>query len=272
MSYGNQSDRAEGGSANGQSGASRGHGSLPLPQRRPPLPRERDHDVLATASAVPERELCAAYISEKAREYLRRHTWPGNIRELEDVVGAAAIDARDGRIPEKELKANLVVRGRGAVPAAPTPKTGGGASADATASAIATETATASVVGRAGAESPAAATKPWKREDEGEREREEQPQDSAQQLLGQGEIDPTRPGARAAIGAFRVARAERYQAGRGALLHQGARAGHRRRGPRALAPAQEPGTPGAQELGAAGEDRGTWGTERTTSCRVPGWG
>jgi hypothetical protein len=189
MSYGNQSDRADGGSANGQSGASPGHGSLPLPQRRPPLPRERDHDVLATASAVPERELCAAYISEGAREYLRRHTWPGNIRELEDVVGAAAIDARDGRITEKELKANLVVRGPGKGPLGAEAKTGGGASVDATtASATATETATASAMGRTSAESPAAATQePWMREDEGEGR--EQPQDSAQPPSGRCEVE-----------------------------------------------------------------------------------
>jgi predicted HTH transcriptional regulator len=57
----------------------------------------------------------------------------------------------------------------------------------ATACATAAETATASAVGRAGAESPAAATRPWKREDAGERG--EQNRGLAQQRLGQGELD-----------------------------------------------------------------------------------
>jgi predicted HTH transcriptional regulator len=57
----------------------------------------------------------------------------------------------------------------------------------ATACATAAETATASAVGRAGAESPAATTRPWKREDAGERG--EQNRGLAQQRLGQGELD-----------------------------------------------------------------------------------
>jgi DNA-binding NtrC family response regulator len=157
-------------------------------QIRLPALRERGEDVQELALAILAREFPGAYFTEGAREFLRRHTWPGNIRELEDVVGAAAIDARDGRITEKELEANLVVRGRGAVPLGVEAKTGGGASVDATtASATATETAIASAVGRVGAESPAAATRPRKREDEGERR--EQPQDSAQPPSGRCEVE-----------------------------------------------------------------------------------
>jgi DNA-binding NtrC family response regulator len=159
-------------------------------QIRLPALRERGEDIQELALAILAREFPGAYFTEGAREFLRRHTWPGNIRELEDVVGAAAIDARDGRITEKELEANVVVRGRGAVPLGAEAKTGRGVSVDATTTnATATETATASAVGRAGAESPAAATRPWKREDEGKCEREEQDRGLAQQPLGQGELD-----------------------------------------------------------------------------------
>ncbi len=128
--------------------------------RLPPL-RERGDDVLVLAKVILAREYSAAYFSEGAREFLRRYSWPGNIRELEDVVGAAAIDARGGEVTEKELEANLVLGGL-------TENAGGGGGERAT---------TASPAGPSGAGGPAVEAKaPREPNHQGEREEEPEPE------------------------------------------------------------------------------------------------
>jgi transcriptional regulator with PAS, ATPase and Fis domain len=78
-----------------------------VPVLIPPL-RERPTDILALAEAF-LREECARVaapppaISQDARERLARHAWPGNIRELRNVVLRAALLSRDGVLRAEHL-------------------------------------------------------------------------------------------------------------------------------------------------------------------------
>jgi transcriptional regulator with GAF, ATPase, and Fis domain len=71
--------------------------------RLPPL-RERGRDVLAIAKALLERESPGKYFSRSAQALLLGYSWPGNVREVENVVRAAAIDARGRRISERVVR------------------------------------------------------------------------------------------------------------------------------------------------------------------------
>jgi transcriptional regulator with GAF, ATPase, and Fis domain len=69
----------------------------------PPL-RARGHDAVTIAKALLEREFSGKSLSAAARAALLRYPWPGNIRELENVVRGAAIDSGGSRISDLELK------------------------------------------------------------------------------------------------------------------------------------------------------------------------
>ena len=62
--------------------------------RLPPL-RERDRDVVTLARAIlkSRREFAGTGLSRDGQELLMAYDWPGNIRELQNVVLAAAVDA-----------------------------------------------------------------------------------------------------------------------------------------------------------------------------------
>ncbi|MBF0181519.1 MAG: sigma 54-interacting transcriptional regulator [Magnetococcales bacterium] len=62
--------------------------------RLPPL-RERDRDVVTLARAIlkSRREFAGTGLSRDGQELLMAYEWPGNIRELQNVVLAAAVDA-----------------------------------------------------------------------------------------------------------------------------------------------------------------------------------
>jgi DNA-binding NtrC family response regulator len=81
-----------------------------LPIDLPPL-RERPADIPALATAMIDRRAerlgkAIAGLSRGALALLQRHTWPGNIRELERCVGAAVERAR-GTLIEREDLAEL---------------------------------------------------------------------------------------------------------------------------------------------------------------------
>jgi DNA-binding NtrC family response regulator len=70
--------------------------------RVPPL-RERREDVLSLARWVLERDTGGLRISTNCAEALVLHGWPFNVRELEQVLAAAAIRAKDGVIRPEHL-------------------------------------------------------------------------------------------------------------------------------------------------------------------------
>ncbi len=86
----------------------------------PPL-RERAADVLELADLILARQPFspAPRLSAAARERLRRHSWPGNIRELENVLRLAAALAAGGVVEpvHLELPAAAVTTGAGAAAA-----------------------------------------------------------------------------------------------------------------------------------------------------------
>jgi PAS domain S-box-containing protein len=85
-----------------------------FPLRVPPL-RERDEDILPLAEAFAERlarqrGIKMAPLGPEARARLQAYSWPGNIRELENVIERAWITSTDGRtlnlaraLPEAEI-------------------------------------------------------------------------------------------------------------------------------------------------------------------------
>jgi sigma-54-specific transcriptional regulator len=104
---------------------------LPLP----PL-RARPGDILPLARYFVElygRRLGAGpfAISDGAAQRLLEHDWPGNIRELENVVHSALLVAQDGTVHPEDLALTAAPRrvdgGRGAPEAAPTPDAAPGA-------------------------------------------------------------------------------------------------------------------------------------------------
>ncbi|NIA04999.1 MAG: hypothetical protein GWP11_03405 [Proteobacteria bacterium] len=73
----------------------------------PPL-RKRKEDILSLVTHFIEKYRKAFgkevdHISESAVDRLLQHSWPGNIRELEDVIQRAVLLARNNIITEKEL-------------------------------------------------------------------------------------------------------------------------------------------------------------------------
>lgn len=91
-----------------------------LEVRVPPL-RERGDDVLALAEYFLDKESLAAgcqppRLSDDARDYLRRHHWPGNIRELRNLCIRWLLTAEHGEISS----ANVNVPALRTVAASPT--------------------------------------------------------------------------------------------------------------------------------------------------------
>ncbi len=82
----------------------------------PPL-RERKADIAALASHLlaryaSRRGLSQSTITPEALEVLQNHDWPGNIRELANMIERATILAGDGPILAEHLPAQLPARGR----------------------------------------------------------------------------------------------------------------------------------------------------------------
>ncbi len=102
-----------------------------VPLRLPPL-RERTEDIsdlarhfftLAAAEGLPQKHLDVA-----AQERLKRHRWPGNIRELENLVRRLAAlypqEVIGGALIESELAGEAPLPGPGTDPGAPLPANG----------------------------------------------------------------------------------------------------------------------------------------------------
>lgn len=70
--------------------------------RVPPL-RERPEDILALADHFLQQSRPGGFFSGQAIRTLQRHSWPGNIRELRNVVTKAAILALDDEIGIRDL-------------------------------------------------------------------------------------------------------------------------------------------------------------------------
>ena len=73
-----------------------------FPLRLPPL-RERGDDVVRLASVFAQRFACRmgrtiAPLTDDAAHRLKNYSWPGNIRELQNVIERAVITATDGRL------------------------------------------------------------------------------------------------------------------------------------------------------------------------------
>ena len=78
-----------------------------IPIYIPPL-RERKNDILPIAekileNSIKEFNLDNKYFSKEAKEALINYSWPGNIRELLNVIKRAAILSEDKEIKEKDL-------------------------------------------------------------------------------------------------------------------------------------------------------------------------
>jgi DNA-binding NtrC family response regulator len=74
----------------------------------PPL-RDRDRDVIALAKMILEREEDhrGKRLSRGAERLLLEYPWPGNIRELQNVIRRAALYSIRGRIPEEAVRGAL---------------------------------------------------------------------------------------------------------------------------------------------------------------------
>lgn len=68
----------------------------------PPL-RERVADIVPLAEYFLQKHSPAARVSEAAKAALRLHSWPGNIRELQNAIVQAAINARESDIQVEDL-------------------------------------------------------------------------------------------------------------------------------------------------------------------------
>ena len=73
--------------------------------------RERGRDIIAIASQLLAREFPTKTLSRSARRLLLAHEWPGNIRELENVLRAAALDTEGTRIGEAVLRSQPTFAG-----------------------------------------------------------------------------------------------------------------------------------------------------------------
>ena len=80
--------------------------------KTPPL-RARPDDILHLAQIFANKELPGVSISKEAKECLQAHTWPGNIRELENTIARACILVRGSSnvkiLPEHLMLSDLEV-------------------------------------------------------------------------------------------------------------------------------------------------------------------
>ncbi|MDQ2948237.1 MAG: sigma-54 dependent transcriptional regulator [Acidobacteriota bacterium] len=74
--------------------------------RVPPL-RERPEDIMPLADYFLQKIKPGAFLSAGAGVVLRKHSWPGNIRELRNVITKAAVMAPRDEIPCEDLAAEL---------------------------------------------------------------------------------------------------------------------------------------------------------------------
>jgi transcriptional activator for dhaKLM operon len=56
---------------------------------------------------ITQRIDCAAFITDEALEILKRYPWPGNVREMENVLERAVAASEDGTIREQDLPAGV---------------------------------------------------------------------------------------------------------------------------------------------------------------------
>jgi DNA-binding NtrC family response regulator len=70
--------------------------------RVPPL-RERRDDIIPLAEFFLHRHSPQAHFSESVKAALERHSWPGNIRELRNVVTRAVVEAREYEVTLDDL-------------------------------------------------------------------------------------------------------------------------------------------------------------------------
>lgn len=89
----------------------------PLRERRDAIPALADYFVRRRPE-YDSRAPTGDIVDPRAVECLAEHDWPGNIRELQNVVAASAVSARGRRILPKHVRAALEQR-VGAMPAAP---------------------------------------------------------------------------------------------------------------------------------------------------------
>jgi transcriptional regulator with PAS, ATPase and Fis domain len=75
--------------------------------RVPPL-RERTEDILPLAQHFLKQLRPAAYFSPSAIDLLQSHSWPGNIRELRNVITKSSLVALDDEICTNDLAPNLM--------------------------------------------------------------------------------------------------------------------------------------------------------------------
>jgi two-component system, NtrC family, response regulator AtoC len=72
------------------------------PVRVPPL-RERKEDIVPLAEHFLHQHSERGYLSEAAKEAMRRYEWPGNVRELRNVITTALVHAKGYEIGTREL-------------------------------------------------------------------------------------------------------------------------------------------------------------------------
>jgi len=83
----------------------------------PPL-RDRNEDILVLADhflrqEIKDHHLAVRGLTRHAKQALRQHLWPGNIRELRNVVRAAAVMKQRGLIDVDDLPPDVLGRGGG---------------------------------------------------------------------------------------------------------------------------------------------------------------
>jgi DNA-binding NtrC family response regulator len=88
--------------------------------RVPPL-RERVEDIMPLAEHFLAQLKPGAYFSDNAMAMLRKHSWPGNIRELRNVTTKVAVMANADRIGSSELAPELHRRSFAPEPVSITP-------------------------------------------------------------------------------------------------------------------------------------------------------
>jgi len=80
-----------------------------FPIRVPPL-RERSEDIVLLAEAMTHRFSCGTHscrLTPRAVERLRRYPFPGNVRELRNILERACLLSEDGRLQPEHLPAGL---------------------------------------------------------------------------------------------------------------------------------------------------------------------
>ena len=72
----------------------------------PPL-RQRVEDVLPLANFFLSRGFPGLHLSPEAAEMLRRYAWPGNVRQLKNVITKASLQTDDGEIHIQHLPSEV---------------------------------------------------------------------------------------------------------------------------------------------------------------------